>query len=81
MKGNGKLYRPIEPVYTVVGDKIRDRRKSLKLGLRDVAKASGVDFRYIFRVENANIRGSLSALRKIAKGLETTVSELLQGIG
>ncbi len=38
-------------IYAVIGEKIRDRRKALGLGLREVARLAGISAAYLSDIE------------------------------
>lgn len=64
-----------------VARRIREKRQSLDLTLEQVAVRAGLTRSVLSKVENFRVTPSLPALAKIAKALETTISELTRGVG
>ncbi|MEW6545466.1 MAG: XRE family transcriptional regulator [Bacillota bacterium] len=60
-----------------LGRIIRQKRKERKLTLQQLAAASGLSLGFLSQVENGQTLPSLSSLRKIAQGLNTSLFTLL----
>lgn len=67
-------------VLATVGANIRQRRTELGFSQRDLAAAAGVDRAFLARVEQGLRNPSVVLLAKVAKAMETTVSELTRNI-
>ena len=61
-----------------LGPKLRAKRKSFDLSLKQLSNITGFPASYLSMVENGKVDPSLSRLKKIAKGLETTIVGLFQ---
>ncbi|MBI2842124.1 MAG: helix-turn-helix domain-containing protein [Armatimonadetes bacterium] len=65
----------MEPTF---GSTIRDRRKELRLSLREVADAARIDFTYLSKVETGRFPPpSEEVILKLSKTLELDADELL----
>lgn len=62
-----------------LGRRVRDRRRSLGLTLKDVAGGTGLSVPFLSQVENGSGTPSLSSLFGVARVLETTPEALLAG--
>ena len=62
-----------------MGQKIRDRRKSMKMSQEELAKKSNISRARLSAIENGKCRDILvSTLTNIASALDTTVEIFLQ---
>ncbi len=61
-----------------VGKRIKERRKELKLSLRDLAAKIDISISFLSDIENGRSQPSLGRLKDIARGLDTSVSYLLE---
>jgi Predicted transcriptional regulators len=64
-----------------VGEKLRARRKALKIPLREVADGTGLSIGFISQVERGVSEPSLTSLRAIAKVLGVSVSDIMPEVG
>ncbi|WP_432664273.1 helix-turn-helix transcriptional regulator [Wukongibacter baidiensis] len=61
----------------MVGKRIKELRKQKKLSLKDLSERIDMSISFLSDIENGKSNPSLIRLREIAKGLDTTVSNLL----
>lgn len=60
-----------------MGNKLKDKRKQLKMSVYDVSEKSGLSTTYISNLENNNrANPSKDTMDKIANALESSVPEL-----
>lgn len=60
-----------------MGNKLKDKRKELKMSVYDVSEKSGLSTTYISNLENNNrANPSKDVMEKIAQALESSVPEL-----
>ena len=71
MRSDAKLPR-------VIGNKIRKRRKELKVTQEWLAEKVRISRAYMGYIEQGRNTPSLEVLEKIAKALKTSISELLK---
>jgi transcriptional regulator with XRE-family HTH domain len=64
----------------LLGLRIRDRRDELELPRRIIANRSGVGYNTLVSIEAGRRLPNLSTLHRIARTLDTTARELLEGI-
>jgi len=62
-----------------LGERVKQRRKILKITQQDVASALGVTPQYISLIEQDNTTPSVSLLPKLAEELGITIDYLLTG--
>lgn len=67
---------PTAPVARLLGQLIRERRRSLELTQEDLVARSGVDISFVSRVERGLTTPSVAVLIHLAKGLDTTAAKL-----
>ncbi|HHY0467066.1 TPA: helix-turn-helix domain-containing protein [Vibrio parahaemolyticus] len=60
-------------IHCLMGQKIKAIRKEKKLTSEELAERSGLSVTYISRLENGKQSPTLSALYKIAKGMDTSL--------
>jgi len=63
----------------MLGEHIRARRMELGLGLREIARATGLSATFIGNLERGQANPTLDTLRKIANALDTPLFRLLVG--
>lgn len=63
-----------------LGRRIREMRESRGLTQEQFGFASGLDRTYISDLERGNRNPSYLGLRKLARGLSTSLSEMLEGL-
>ena len=59
-----------------VGKKIKRLRKLKNMNAKDLAQNAGISYGMLSLLENGSTQGSVETLRKIAKVLDTTLSQL-----
>lgn len=64
----------------MVGKRIKELRKEKGLSLKDLSKRTGISISFLSDIENRRSNPSLDRLKDIAKGLDTTVSYLLDEV-
>jgi transcriptional regulator with XRE-family HTH domain len=69
-----------EPVLLKLGRNIRKRRENSELSQEDLALKADLDRTYIGGVERGERNVTILSALRIAKALDTTVSELSRGI-
>jgi len=62
------------------GQRVRARRKAMKLSQANLAAACGLDRTYVGGIERGERNVALRNIRLIALGLGVTVSRLLEGL-
>ncbi len=62
----------------MIGDRVRENRKSKKYTLEQLAEASGLTASYISQMERNLTEPSISSLRKIAQVLQVPISSFLE---
>jgi len=68
------------PVFVAFGQNVRKRREERGFTQETLAERADLDRTYISDIERGARNLSLSSMLRIAKALETTVSELTRGI-
>ena len=71
---------PVEQTAKTVGARLRALRKSQKVRLLELAKASGVDAATISRIETGRMTGTLESHIRMATALGIKLTELYAGI-
>src|SRR6266513_2594480 len=61
-----------------IGERVRSLREAMDLSLRDLAERSGVSAPMLSQVERGDTSPTLAVARKIAAGLDLTLSQLLR---
>jgi len=61
-----------------LADRLRQRRKALKLTLKDVAERSGLSFSFISQLERSLTMPSLTSLLALARALDTSINSFLE---
>jgi transcriptional regulator with XRE-family HTH domain len=69
----------INPVDSLVGERIRLLRKRRKMSQSDLGQAIGVTFQQIQKYENGKNRVGASRLHLVATALTVTITELFDG--
>jgi len=65
------------PDYTLIGQRIRDRRLALKLTQETLAEAADISIQHMSKIENGRTKLSLPCVIALANALKTTVDRLL----
>src|SRR4029078_2343102 len=63
---------------TAVGSRVKSLREAMDLSLRDLAERSGVSAPILSQVERGDTSPTLAVAKKIAAGLDLTLSQLLR---
>ncbi|WP_226626581.1 helix-turn-helix domain-containing protein [Alloyangia pacifica] len=73
------MTKPVQKAasFLTVGDRLRARRKALKVPLRAVAEGTGLSIGFISQVERGVCEPSLTSLTAITKELGVSVSDIL----
>lgn len=66
-----------DPIDVAVGQRIRDRRRALKLSQATLAEALGVTFQQVQKYERGDNRISASMMARAAKTLTCRVGDLM----
>lgn len=72
--------QPAEQAAKTLGARLRALRKSQKITLVELAKASGVDIATISRIETGKMTGTLESHIKLATALGAKITEVYSGI-
>jgi transcriptional regulator with XRE-family HTH domain len=67
-----KLYR--------IAARIKARRTELKVGQETASMSAGIHPNYWTRIEQARVNPTMTTMMRVAKGLNTTVTDLLDGL-
>jgi len=70
-----------ETFESVVGRRLRWRRKALGLSLKDISPACGVRFQQIAKYEAGSAQVSAAILWKLARALQVDIGFFFDGIG
>lgn len=70
----------MQQIYTNIGKRIRNIRKSKKMTLEDLAFEIDMDYSFIARIETGKATASLETLYKISKGLKIKFYQLFNDI-
>lgn len=66
--------------YSVIGRRIRDKRKKLCITQDDMSDAIGITKHYISKIENGKVKPTLETLSEIGDYLEMDLSTLITGV-
>jgi transcriptional regulator with XRE-family HTH domain len=69
-----------DSVLVALGKRVRALRKEAKLTQEELAARSGLSTNYVGEVERGQRNPGITALVALARGLEVTVTRLLEGI-
>ncbi len=69
-----------DPITLEVARRVRVARDAAGLSLAEASAAMGITKAYLWRLEDSRQVPTVVALAKVARGLGTTVSDLLAGI-
>jgi transcriptional regulator with XRE-family HTH domain len=69
----------MHPNLKEFGTLIKEQRRALDISQEELAHRSGLDRTYISGLERGNRNPSLRALLKLANGLNTSLSQMLNG--
>jgi transcriptional regulator with XRE-family HTH domain len=70
-----------ETFDSIVGRRLRWRRRALGLSLKDVSPACGVRFQQIAKYEAGSAQVSAAILWKLARALQVDISFFFDGLG
>jgi two-component system OmpR family response regulator len=76
MKKKGLARTPEEQLHKIIGDTIRNMRKSKELTLKQMSRRTGLSISLLSQIERAESSPSISSLYKIAMALDTKIQEL-----
>ena len=83
LKKGGGLFRPYlqtKEKIMLIGQKVRELRKTQKLTLTELSQKSGVQLATLSRIENNKMTGTLDSHANIAKALGITITQLYSDI-
>ena len=69
---------PVSPAAQAFGERVRDRRRALKLSQEQLADASGLHWTFVGQVERGRRNLSLHNILKLAEGLQVDPGELVR---
>lgn len=69
-----------DPELQPVADRLRAAREAVGLSQVALAERTGISLAHLNRLENARREPGVKALIRIARALDTNVSEMLRGI-
>lgn len=78
--GKGKERMSFNPIDVYVGNRVKVRRKTLRLTQQDLAKALGLTFQQVQKYERGANRISASKLFMIAGILDVSISYFFDGV-
>lgn len=67
-------------LYKAFGNHVRELRTARGWSQEEFADRCGINRSHMGEVERGQVKATLGTLKKIAKGLDMTLSELLQGV-
>ena len=70
-----------ETFESVLGKRLRWRRRALGLSLKDISPACGVRFQQIAKYEAGSAQVSAAILWKLARALDVDISFFFDGLG
>jgi DNA-binding NtrC family response regulator len=76
MKKKGLARTPEEQLHKIIGDTIRNMRKTRELTLKQMSRRTGLSISLLSQIERAESSPSISSLYKIAIALDTKIQEL-----
>lgn len=76
MRKKGLALTPEEELHKVIGDTIRNFRKSKTLTLKQMARRTGLSVSLLSQIERAETSASISSLYKISVGLQVKIRDL-----
>lgn len=76
MKKKGLARTPEEQLHKIIGDTIRNMRKSKELTLKQMSRRTSLSISLLSQIERAESSPSISSLYKIAVALDTKIQEL-----
>ena len=74
----GLINRDLKDILSSIGSKIRERRKSQKMTLAQLARVTDLSKGLISQVENGKASPSIASLSKIADALDMRMSEFFE---
>lgn len=76
-KGHKRPAEPPDPEFGWIGKRIKEIREKRNIGQRELARICNLNIATMSRMENGETEPSLTTLRLLANGLNTTPSALL----
>ncbi|RME27776.1 MAG: response regulator [Deltaproteobacteria bacterium] len=76
----GLVSKPVHHLLEVIGRRLRQRRKQLKLTLRQLASRTGHSISMLSQIERAESAASIASLHKVATALGMSMGELFEGL-
>jgi two-component system OmpR family response regulator len=76
MRKKGLLRSPEEDLHRVIGQTIRDLRKTRDLTLKQMARRTGLSVSLLSQIERAESSASIGSLYKIAVALDSRIQDL-----
>lgn len=70
----------MNPLAVLLAQRIRAQRQLLEMSQAELARQTGIQRPNICRIERGEHLISLDSLARIARALDTTMSELLEGL-
>jgi len=70
----------MEEIYTLVGKRIREERKNLKLTQEELSEKVNLTPAFIGQIERGHNRASLTTIEKIAGALNVPIANLFKNI-
>ncbi|HEY1663822.1 MAG TPA: helix-turn-helix transcriptional regulator [Verrucomicrobiae bacterium] len=72
---------PVHPVLRALGRNVRRRRELLNFTQAILSEKSDIDQTYLSGIECGKRNPGIKNIARIAKALETTISQLVEGVG
>jgi two-component system OmpR family response regulator len=76
MRKKGLLRSPEENLHRVIGEIVRNLRKTHSLTLKDMSRRTGLSVSLLSQIERAESSASISSLYKIAVALDVQIRDL-----
>jgi transcriptional regulator with XRE-family HTH domain len=79
-QGRGRSRAASKAKAIELGDRIRARRKAMRLSQEQLGERCGLHRTYIGQIERGEVNVSVRNLLAVADGLEVDIAELVQGL-
>lgn len=79
LAGDGRTGKRATPIDREIGERVRERRKELRLTQQALGVAAGVSFQQIQKYENGTNRIGAGRLKELARALQVPVSFFFDG--